>query len=29
MATDGFHPGPKVYELWAEEMVRRVENLAR
>lgn len=26
MATDGFHPGPKVYELWAEEMVRRVEG---
>ncbi len=26
MATDGFHPGPKVYELWAEEMVRRVES---
>ncbi len=27
MATDGFHPGPKVYELWAEEMVRRVEKI--
>ncbi|MEL7059325.1 MAG: SGNH/GDSL hydrolase family protein [Acidobacteriota bacterium] len=25
MATDGFHPGPPIYALWAAEVARRVE----
>jgi len=24
MATDGFHPGPVIYALWAQEMARRI-----
>lgn len=24
MAADGFHPGPAIYSLWAEEVVRRI-----
>jgi lysophospholipase L1-like esterase len=24
MAADGFHPGPAIYGLWAEELVRRI-----
>lgn len=24
MATDGFHPGPAIYALWAAELVRRI-----
>ena len=24
MATDGFHPGPPIYSLWAEEIARRI-----
>jgi lysophospholipase L1-like esterase len=26
MASDGFHPGPKVYELWAAEIARRLTD---
>jgi lysophospholipase L1-like esterase len=28
MASDGFHPGPKVYELWAAEIARRLGDPA-
>jgi lysophospholipase L1-like esterase len=28
MASDGFHPGPKVYELWAAEIARRLTDPA-
>ena len=26
MAEDGFHPGPKVYELWGAEVARCLES---
>jgi lysophospholipase L1-like esterase len=26
MASDGFHPGPPIYALWAREAARRIEN---
>lgn len=29
MATDGFHPGPAVYALWAAELVRRIAQRTR
>jgi lysophospholipase L1-like esterase len=28
MASDGFHPGPKVYELWGAEIARRLAEPA-
>jgi lysophospholipase L1-like esterase len=28
MASDGFHPGPKVYELWGAEIARRLAGPA-
>ena len=24
MAQDGFHPGPRMYEMWGVEMARRI-----
>jgi hypothetical protein len=26
MASDGFHPGPPIYALWAREAARRIEK---
>jgi len=26
MASDGFHPGPPIYALWAQEAARRINN---
>jgi hypothetical protein len=26
MAGDGFHPGPPLYELWAREAARRIND---
>jgi lysophospholipase L1-like esterase len=26
MAPDGFHPGPELYRMWSEAVVRRIDN---